>query len=132
MPILRVLYLVASVCALSGPGCHSGRVSPEPTAAPHLGEYVLALTTIRLEDDRRYCISHRDEFGREAVEEGAWAWSPEHREFRLTRRAGNVPFALRRLRVDDRNPDRLLWIPDLDSLSMRGAIDYFVFIRVEK
>jgi hypothetical protein len=124
---LPFVALAAGFCLIAA-GCRTSDPH-EATADTHVGSYVWAGTTLNLAADGHYTISSRDEVGQETTEQGYWTCSETTREFRLDRTAGDFKFAVRRLRVDDRNPGRLLWIPDLNPNSLRGAIEFVAFER---
>jgi hypothetical protein len=97
-----------------------------------LGIYVSGATTLSLANDGSYSIVAWEELlGGEESEHGEWYWNALQREFRLEKKSGDFRFAVRRLRVDERHPERLLWIPDLDPHTLEGAIDCVWFVRRE-
>jgi hypothetical protein len=120
------LLLVLSGC--SSPAPHTAAKVAEPT--PPAGNYVSELFSmgLRLEAGGSYAVKS-DALGRHTEERGDWTWNEQHREFLLERTSGDFQFALRRLRVDDRDPDRVQWIVPLSMDDFVGVIDYVSFKR---
>ena len=57
---------------------------------------------------------------------GVWKWDDKRQQFLLTPDPNNSSFSyeFRRLRVDQRQPDTLQWLPLHGTVTMEGAIDY--------
>jgi hypothetical protein len=62
-------------------------------------------------------------------ESGTWIWNEQAREIQLRRASGNDLFDLQRLRVDESDSDRLLWIPATVQASSAGANHKVYFTR---
>jgi beta-lactamase regulating signal transducer with metallopeptidase domain len=54
-------------------------------------------------------------------------WKKRGREFILERETGDLPYAIRRLRVDERHPTHLLWVYPTSDFNLFGAIEYSSF-----
>lgn len=62
-------------------------------------------------------------------QKGTWKWDSKLREFRLKPTSGQLPFDMRRLRVDRDEPACLQWLPVSGGGGSAGTIDYVRFIR---
>ena len=128
MKILTLLLL--SVTLLVGADNPASRSAESELPTQAIGTYVGFSTTIGLQADGTYWMSHWGEFRRWSVEIGAWKWNVRRKEFQLSRTLGELAISINRLRIDDRNEGRLLWIPDLLGLGeAEGAIDYVGFVK---
>jgi hypothetical protein len=94
----------------------------QPRSKPPTGFYSLGdpvRLTVQLDANGSYeARSDR------SSQRGTWKWDEQQRELLLTPRSGNLPFALRRLRVDRDDPDGLQCIPVPPVTAGAGALDY--------
>jgi len=89
--------------------------------------YVCGGFRLKLDADGTYLASLVED-GVRRTERGIW--KKRGQEFVLERQAGDLEYAIRRLRVDDRQPTHLLWVPEVINPS--GAIEYFSFKPEDK
>ena len=127
-------------CRSPDTGAHTNSsLNPALQPIAPIGFYTLATDlgyhyiTISLDGTGDYQVTSAligfNKFSR--TQRGRWTWNQQREEFLLTPdpASEDLGYEFRRLRLDDRDPDTLQWLPFNDLKGSPGASDYIRFRR---